>query len=874
MTAAARCALWLRLALREIRNHPRFAAFFVINLGIGLSGFAALDAFEASVDAELRSRSQAFLGADLAISSSRPFLPEEVERFDALAGEGAQVSAGAQLFSMAQGLDPAAGIGRSQLVEIRAIDARFPLYGAVVLDVGGAADSAARGRLFDETGAWVDPVLLGQLGVEIGDFLRIGSMSFRVLDTVARDTGRATSGFSIAPRIYIAVAHLGATELVTTGSRVQYNRLYKLPVGAPLVRVVERIRVEASDERLRVQSHEEATRSLARVYGAVASYLGLVSIIAVFLAGLGSAYLFRAFLARRLRDVAITMSLGGTRGDAQGVFLAQLWLLAAVASLLACGFAALLLPGVAAVARDFLPPGAEPRVGLRTVLASFALAMLGSGAACLPLLVRIRSLRPAELFREGVSPSLERGPRDFLLLLPALALFWLLAVWRAGDFAVGSLFAAIFGVALAVLAFAARTGLRGLARVPRLTPLAPRLALRQLARGGGSGVAGFVSVALCALMVSLAPQLQSVLAREVDPPEGSSLPSLFLFDIQPEQIGPLGEHLREQGTELQRTSPMVRARLTAIDGEPVRATRAESDTASSAAEGRSSETRRLRTRRYNLTYRPALSPSEKLVEGRPFAAGDFEPQELDGVAGTLPELSIEVEFARSLGVGVGSRLAFDVQGVPVEGRVVNLREVRWNSFQPNFFVVFQSGVLEEAPQIYLASVPRLPNAEREALQASIVERFRNVSVIDVTRSVKRLLALLAQLQWALTSTATLSLAVGLLLIFAIARDQARARRWEINLLKVLGADFTQIRRVLDIEFGVLGLLATVAGIGCSCLASAILSAAVLGATWSPAWEPLLFTGVAIPVICVATARIAARGVLRERPLALLQSAES
>jgi len=473
------------------------------------------------------------------------------------------------------------------------------------------------------------------------------------------------------------------------------------------------------------------------------------------------------------------------------------------------------------------------------------------------------------LFREGASPRLERGPRDFLLLLPALALFWLLAVWRAGDLRAGSLFALIFGVALAVLAFVARLGLRGLALIPPLPSLAPRLALRQLARRGGSGVAGFVSVARWALMVSLAPQLQSILAREVVPPEESSLPSLFLFDIQPEQVEPLGEHLRKRGTELQRTSPMVRARLVAIDGVPLRAGVAAgegtSPTEPSRTDGRNRETRRLRTRRYNLTYRPALTSSEKLVEGRDFSGP---------IADAQPELSLEIDFARSLGVGLGSRLAFDVQGVPVEGRVVNLREVRWNSFQPNFFVLFQPGVLEEAPQVFLASVPRLPDGEREALQASIVEEFGNVSVIDVTRSVKRLLALLAQLQWALTSTATLSLAVGLVLIFAIARDQARDRRWEINLLKVLGADFAQIRKIHDIEFGVLGILATLAGIGCSCLASAILGTMVLKVAWVPAFPPLFFAAVAIPTICVATARVATRGVLRERPLELLQSAGS
>ena len=850
-----------RMALREILNHSQFSAFFALNLAIGLAGFATLDAFERSVESELLSRSRSFLGADLAVSASRPFSDDEVAAFDALAGDGAAFSAGAQLFSMA-------GVGdRARLVEVRAIDRSFPLRGAIVLDGGGAVSPEEGARLDADQGTWVDPSVLGQLGIEIGDSMRVGAIPFVVLDTVARDSGRATSGFSIAPRLYISLAHLPETQLIATGSRVQYSRLYRLPEGSSASETAGRMRASVDDPRIRVQSHDEATQSLARVYGHVASFLGLVSIIAIFLAGLGAAYLFRAFLSRRLRDIAILMSLGATRGRAQVIFLTQLWLLASLAAVGACAIAALLLPAAADLASDFLPPGAAPQVGVPTFVSAFALAVVGSSVACLPLIVRIRSLRPAELFREDAEPALEHGTRDFLLLLPALGLFWGLSVWRAGDLLAGNLFTAIFGGALGVLAFCGRAGLRALARIPERSALAPRLAFRRLARGGGSALAGFVAISLCALMVSLAPQLRVVLEGDLDPPAAGQIPALFLFDIQPEQVRPLEVHTSALGHELQRISPMVRAKLESINGRSVRGELTDRERRAAYSPNRSSEeeARRLRTRRYNLTYAPALTVSETLVEGQPFRGAHTA----ESVG--LPELSLEVHFADELGIRVGDSLAFDVQGVPVEGRVTNLREVRWNSFQPNFFVTFQPGVLEDAPQIFLASVPRMPDEEREILQASIVEVFPNISIIDVTRSVKRLLGLLSQLQWALASTASLSLVVGLVLVFSIARDQARSQRWETNLLKVLGAEFGQIRAAVDIEFGVLGLLATLAGVACSTAASAILADVLLETPWVPAWRPVLFSVLVIPSICVATARIATRSVLRERPLALLQS---
>ena len=434
----------LRLALREIRNHPRFSVFFALNLALGFAGFVALDAFERSVSSELVSRSRAFLGADLAVSAGRPLRDDEVAGLDALAGPGAQRSRQVELFSMV------AGHGRSRLIELHAIEASFPLRGQIVLEGRGPADAAAHAAL-QAGGAWVDPPLLSYLDIEVGAPLRIGHREFVVQGVVARDGGRASSGFSMAPRVYISMQQLADTGLVATGSRLRHRHLYALAEDRDPDAVAQAMRSALTDPRVTARSHTEATRDLTRTFGAVSDYLGLVSLVAIFLAGLGAAYLFRAFLGRRLKEVAILISVGATRTGAQLTYLAQLSLLATLAAALACGLGALLLPLVVEVVGDLAPRGFAPRVGLEAFLVTALLATLGSACACLPLLVQLRRLRPAELFAEQVSPGLTRGPREILLLLPAAAFVWGVAVWRSGSLLVGSLFAAVLAGALAIL---------------------------------------------------------------------------------------------------------------------------------------------------------------------------------------------------------------------------------------------------------------------------------------------------------------------------------------------------------------------------------------------------------------------------------------
>jgi putative ABC transport system permease protein len=849
---------FLKLAIRDLRHQPEFVVLFVANLALGLTGAMTLDGLQGSIERTLEARSRSFLGADLRISSNRPLTSGEQERLHEVAiaktrGEAAVASARlVQLYSMVSAGEV------SRLTEIRAIDGVFPLRGNIELSGGEPVDGRRRNSLVEDRAAWSDPALLDQLGVGSGATVRIGGAEFVVTDTIERDTGLSVRATSLAPRLYVSRVHLEATNLIQRGSRVEYQSLFAFPDGADAREIAARMRTLVDDPRVRIASHDEAIEEISGGYRRVTRYLGLVSLVALALAGVSCAYLFRAFLRNRLVDLAVMMSVGASRHRAQSLLFVELSLLGVCAAILATGLTAVLLPLASRLLSDFLPAQVELSLAWRETLPTLTVALLVGPLCCLPLLGRLRSLRISELFQEHARLDLAKGSNEVLRYIPALGLLAALAVARTGEFRQSLTFVASLVVAFAVTAFFGRCVLLFLSRARKLRSVPLRLALRQLSPHRRASLTAFVAVAMCALLLSLPPQLRAVLDARLRPPAPDDIPSLFMFDIQPEQADRLAEHVTGAGSRLQRMAPMIRARLDAINGEPI----AVSGVTNTAADFR--DQRRLRSRRYNLTYQSELASTERLVAGRPFS-GVYAFD-----SGEPGEMSMEVDFARRLGVGLGDTLTFDIQGVPVEGRIVNLRAVDWNSMQPNFFVSFQPGVLEAAPAVFLASTPALPAEMRNRLQASIAEAFPNVSMIDVSRGVDRLLSLLDQLQWAITATALLSLIVGIVLVFAIARDEAQSRRWDFNMLKVLGADHGTVRRSIDTEFAVLGFGAASLGCATAVLVCAVLAARVLDAGWSPAWVPLLAIVLAIPLVSVGAGRLAMRGVLADRPLAFLR----
>ena len=855
---------WLKLAFRELLNNRRFSLFFLFNLALGLAGFIALDSFKESLDNHLGQNSKAILGADIALTSYLPFEEKTLDALEAKFPQNTLSTRKTSLFTMVATED------QTRLVQITGIEKEFPFYGKMVLKNNGVVESKNVEQSLALSGeAWVYPELLFMLGLKLGGSLKIGEKKFRIADTVLDDPSSSFSSFGLAPRVYLAYSQMQETALLSKKSRISYQRLYRLPDGTDLSGLVVKLQnkinsFEGSDSKIRILTHKRAGNNLGRLLGYLNDYLGLVAMIAVFLAGIGAAYLFRNYLVHRFREISILMSLGATRQQTYRMVLWQLGLLGTGAALIAIIISLAILPLLPLLLKQFLPNGFETQLSLGSLLFALVLGGVGSLVFCLPVLSRIRTVQPLQLFHKNIGQQ-DATPvlwRQALSYLPLLFLSWSLSVWQSHSLIVGSAFV---GMLLASILFLGSIAWLVLFLAGKLSQTSgstmKRLAFRNLQRNRTGAISCFLALALGTLLINLIPQIYQGLQEEVSRPDDFRIPSLFLFDIQPEQMEPLQKTLSAEKVNLNYLSPIVRARLEKVNGNKF-------DANSKEVSLTREQERQQNFRRHNLnlSYRTQLSDSEQIVEGRPLTTN------FDLDSGKPAEISLEVRYAERMGFKLGDLLTFNVQEVLVEAIVINLRRVQWNSFQPNFFILFQPGVLEDAPGTFVGSIGGLVASRRMNVQNLIVSDYPNVSVIDVTRMVGRVLKISDQMVLALRMMAYLSILAGLVVVFSIARHEVEGRLWELNLLKVLGARFSDIQKMIQIEFAVLGIFAGLFGVAVSLIMSYGISWWFFENLWKWTWQTSLGSIIGVTALSVGVAWLATQRTLRSSPLTLLRCA--
>lgn len=846
--------LWLRLAWKECANNGLFSFFFALNLALGLFGLVAIDTFKSAIQSDLELRSKSILTADLTVNSVRPLHPQE-ERLLKAALPNTQRSQERTLYSMVT----APTISR--LVDIQAIDAAYPLYGEIQLQRGGMIRSDSPKPLLQQPDVWVYPEVLAQLGLKVGDQLKIGRQSFTIRDIVLQDAGSSGIGFRFAPRVYIGAPWLDKTGLIQRGSRLSYRHLYRLPTGLESEALAHSLREQLQDNPdLRVRTHQDTSEALTRSLNNLNDYLGLVALVALFLASIGAAYLFRSFLLKRSREIAVLLSLGLHPRGVWAVYAAQLILLGLAASVLALGLSLALLPLLPRLLGEFVPAGLDLSLRPRLFILASGLGLGGSLFFCLPLLSRLQGLRPAELFRENAKPTLRLGWQGAVAYLPAVVLYGGLAVWQSRSWLVGSVVIGAALVAGALLGGLAYGLLRVLEQLLSRGALPLRLAIRTLARQPVASITSFLAIGLAVLLLTLIPQVRNVLIADLNYSQASA-PGLFLFDIQDEQVEPLREFLRLERYPLQQTYPLVRASLEKLKGEAISNPERKKGFVTREQDFEQS----IRTRRYTLSTRPGLLKSETLVAGKNFSGA------YNWASEAPVELSIDVELAERLKLKVGDPMDFDLQGVPLPGVIVNLRKVQWTNFEPNFRVLVQPGVLDDAPKSWIATVPNAPMAEKIALQQKLVQAFPTLSLVDVSSLISRVVGILQQIAAILQGMALIVLLAGFSVLYSIASYQARERVPDLALMKVLGARFGLMRGTIALEFALLTGLAATAGVVAGMGTSWALTLWVFQGVW--VWSPWLPLGLILgsTTLGVTVGLISTTRVLATPPKALLNS---
>ncbi|WP_246845250.1 ABC transporter permease [Bdellovibrio sp. NC01] len=842
-----------RLAWRELKRSWRFGLFFIFNLSLGLTGFVSLKAFNSSLENQIKNNAKNILSADIAVSSRRELTETEMNDMRSVLPAGTQEGKNYEFFAM---LNSDKG---SRLVLVKAVDDAYPFYGDLQLHSGKHIESGAAKDIIQEKKAWIYPELQSQMGLQMGDKIKLGQLQLEISDIVDKDETQTFRAASMAPRVFINRAYLPESGLIQFGSTYSIAYLFKLPPTAKEDVLKNDLYAKLTDPQVSVDTPGTAGEDSGRQLGYLSDYLGLVALVALFMSALGAAYIYRLFLSSRMKEVAILRTLGLQSEQAVGVYVIQASLLGLLATIPTAIFSEILLPLLTKLLGSFTPFSLTPRVTMEAWALCLLMAVVGSFVVSLPFLVKIFDLKAAKLFSEEKFSAGE-GKRRLWPFLPTLVLFYGLSVYQAHSWKIGSIFVATLLVVVLLLVALGYLTVKAAGLLKNFRLWFVRFSFLSVARRSGASLAVFVALGMGALLINILPQLKNSLQADFKVDATSKLPSLFMFDIQDDQIGGVKSLLAEKKIKTIMDSPMVRARIIKVNGQNYERM-IEAGGFKTREEERDA---RFRNRGVNLSYREHLSDSEEITEGRPIS-GDF-----DSTKQKYAELSVEQKFAERMGFKLNDLVIFDVQGVEVEGQIVNFRKVKWTSFQPNFFILVQNGVLNEAPKTFITAVPSLPPETRNQLQTEIATKFSNVSIIDVVRLVDEILKTAEKMSWSLELMAYLALLTGYIVLFSIVRSQIKLRRWELNMLKILGAGFREVSGFILTEFAFLAFISSFFGAFLSIGVSFALNRFLFEGSFEFSLMQPMISVVIITVLSLIVSYLASLDIVKESALSILR----
>ena len=797
------------------------------------------------------------LGGDVVVRADTPLADEWRER---AAAPGLQATETRAFPSMLRAGE------RLRLSEVRALGAGFPLRGEFRL---AAADGASvRASSVPAAGtAWLTRAGAELLGVGVGDTLKLGQSEFRLAALVTQEPDAALDYFNMAPRVFIALEDLAATGLVQEGSRVAH-RLVVAGEPAAVERFVAQARA-ALGRGQRLETVADARPEIRSALDRAGRFLGLAALIAVVLAAVAVALAARRHAARHLDGCAMLRCLGADQRTitlTYGLELLGLGLIGGLAG-------AVLGLALQSFATEWLATRlglALPPVGWRPLAEGLATALVVLAGFGLPPVLALRKVPTLRVLRRDVAGGEARGWASGVVGIAALVA---LVSWRAGSMALaltllGGLAATL--VALAVLALAlvaSLRALRGRLRGPW------RYGLANVGRRAGASVVQIAALGLGLLAILLLTLVRTELLGEWQRTLPAGAPNRFLVNVQTSQVEAVRDTLREAGVGPVQLVPMVRGRLVAVNGVAV--------DFEAFGDGRA---RRLAEREFNLSWTDELKADNRLVSGRwwgtvaaeaapaggsaasggaPVGAASAATADLPGdralVASTLAatptdaEVSVEEGLAQTLGWKLGDRIAWDIAGQRYEAAITSLREVEWESFQPNFFVVARPGSLDGYAASWIGGV-HVPPGSRAT--ETLVARFPNLSVIDIDAVLDQVRATSDQVATAVEAVFGFTLAAGVLVLLAAVVATRDERLLEGGVMRALGASRAQLRLGQLAEFGAIGLVAGLVAAIAASLLSMVIAREVFDLTPRFDWRVPL-AGAALGVVAVVAFGLAA-----------------
>ena len=835
---------WLfRMAWRDSRRSRRRLLLFSMSIVLGIAAMVAIGSFGRSMELAAESQAKGLLGADLQIQSREDFTEAQLEFMNSLEGDHSD-----QILLSSMVLFPKTG--GTRLAQVRALDGDFPFYGDIeTTPVSGFEEYKNSG------GALVEESFLHQYDAVVGDTIKVGELSLPIVGALLKVPGDNEFFANIAPRVYLRMEQMAATELVGDTTLARFRRYHRFDTDAQLNAAVKEMGDRREELQLRFDTVRERQEELGEALQNLYRFLNLVGFVALLLGSIGIASAVQVHIRQRLDSVAILRCLGATSTQAFLIYLIQGCALGVIGVATGTVIGLLVQQALPSLFAEYFPVDVAMSIHWWAVIkgatVGFAICVLFT---LLPLL-QVRNVSPLSVFRRALEPAKSRDKWVYILYAVLAVAVTAFSISQSDEWQHGVGFAGGLTGALLILAGVAKLVIVTVRKLNfSSSPFTWRQGLASLHRPNNRTVLLMVSLGLGTFLILTLHLIHHGLLAELSPAKNANRPNAILFDVQPDQKDGVLEILENQNLPILEVSPVITMRIQSVKGQ-------------TADEIRNTQGRRPRgwalRREYRSTFRDYLTTSEQLTSGEWIATASIDDE--------IIPVSLEEGIANDLNVSIGDEIVFDVQGIPVATQVASIRKVDWKTVSSNFFVVFPTGVLEDAPGFYIIT-SRIADAQESAtMQRAVVEKYPNVSSIDLALILKVVDSVVSKISLGIRFMALFTVFTGVILLITAVLNSRFQRTQESILLRTLGASGRQIMTIQFVEFSLLGILASLTGILLAVGASWTLAHFVFKVAFTLPILHLLIAVALNSALTIGVGLFMSRGILNSPPLEVLRA---
>jgi putative ABC transport system permease protein len=804
-SAGQTARLALRFAGRELRGGLRGFGVFIACIALGVLAIAGVGSVAASLAGGIASAGQVILGGDLAFSLIQREASDSERAF--LDGRGT-VSVAATTRAMARTSD-----GRSTLVEIKAVDDAYPLFGTVATDPGMplAALFAQNNGAF---GAAVDPTLLTRLDLKTGDRITIGNAVIELRAALTSEPDKLAGGIGLGPRMLLSTAALRASGLVQPGSLVRWQYRLRLPDAdssdGAVTAVEKQVQAAFPDAGWEVRTRSKASPQLERNVERFTQFLTLVGLTTLLVGGVGVANAVTAYLARKRDAIATMKALGATGGTVFAVYCVQMMLVALFAALLGAALGAALPFVITWAFGSIIPLPVAPSLHPGVLALSIAYGLLTALAFALWPLGRAHDISVSMLFRDQVAAERSWPRRRYVIAAASIVIILAaLATQTTYDRRIAMIFVAAAAAVFVMLRLLAVLTMWIARRLPRQRSTILRLAIANIYRPGSLTPTVVLSLGLGLALLVTVIEIDGNLHHEFAAALPEKAPSFFFLDIPAADADRFNVFVREQAPRsvLERV-PMLRGRIVAANG-----IKAEDLKPAAGSKWVLQGDR-------GITYASAAPAGSRIVAGQWWSA-DYSGE---------PLVSLESKTAADLNLKIGDSLTVNVLGRNVTARIANLRAVDWENLGINFVLVFSPGTFSAAPHSDIASLTFADGGttrEETSLIKTLADTFPTVTAVRVKDALDTLDGIINNLVLALGGASSITLiAAALVLGGALAASQ-RFRIYDAVVLKTFGATRGRLLAAYALEYLLIGFVSVLFGVAMGSLAADLVVTRVM-----------------------------------------------